>query len=221
MATFNGRQQGYLEGARRNVPGLDSLHRMTGLLLAERAPAAGRILVIGAGGGPELKALAEQQPSWTFDGIDPSTDMLELALETLGELAERITLHRGDIAVAPDGPFDGAVCLLVFHHISLEQRKTTLAGIHRRLRPGAPLVLAHVSVPLDEPAYSTWIERHIEYGADSQVDPERRNAARNAIREKTSITSPENEQALLQDAHFTDITQFYQAFSFRGWVAYA
>lgn len=69
----------YLEAAPRQVPGLPGLHRMLSMLLRERTPSNARILVLGAGGGMEIKALAEAQPGWTFDGIDPSSDMLRLA----------------------------------------------------------------------------------------------------------------------------------------------
>jgi len=41
----------YEDGPKRFVPGLDALHRMTGLLLAEQAPPDARVLVLGAGGG--------------------------------------------------------------------------------------------------------------------------------------------------------------------------
>lgn len=63
---------GYAERTARIVPGLRDLHRMAGVLLAERAPPDARMLVLGAGGGLELKALAEMQPGWHFDGVDPS-----------------------------------------------------------------------------------------------------------------------------------------------------
>src|SRR3546814_11230929 len=56
----------YTEGPRRFVPGLDGLHRMTGLLLAERVPENADILVLGAGGGSEMKAMAEAHPGWRF-----------------------------------------------------------------------------------------------------------------------------------------------------------
>ena len=42
------------------------------MLLAERVPEDGRLLVVGAGGGLELKSLADEHPGWTFDGVDPS-----------------------------------------------------------------------------------------------------------------------------------------------------
>jgi tRNA (cmo5U34)-methyltransferase len=40
----------YAEGPRRFAPGFDALHRMTAILLAERAPADAHVLVLGAGG---------------------------------------------------------------------------------------------------------------------------------------------------------------------------
>ena len=44
----------YEAGVRRFVPGFDGLHRMTGVMLAERAPPDANVLVLGAGGGLEL-----------------------------------------------------------------------------------------------------------------------------------------------------------------------
>jgi tRNA (cmo5U34)-methyltransferase len=69
----------YAERTRGLVPGLVDLHRMSALLLSERAPLDGRVLVVGAGGGLELKAFAESQPDWRLEGVDPSAEMLDLA----------------------------------------------------------------------------------------------------------------------------------------------
>jgi tRNA (cmo5U34)-methyltransferase len=65
------------------------------------------------------------------------------------------------------------------------------------------------------------VARHIEFGAVAEMDAYEHDAARIGMRERLSILSPEEEQAYLQDAGFTGVTQFYHAFSFRGWVAYA
>jgi len=85
----------YAEGPPRSTPGFADLHRMTAILLAERAPQDARVLVLGAGGGLELKALAEAHPGWTFDGVDPAAEMLKQAERTLGQLASRARLHEG------------------------------------------------------------------------------------------------------------------------------
>src|ERR1700743_3765860 len=54
----------YAEDPPRKVPGFADLQRMAALLLAELAPEHARILVLGAGGGLELKAFASAYPQW-------------------------------------------------------------------------------------------------------------------------------------------------------------
>lgn len=102
----------YAEGRRRFVPGLEALHQMTAQLLAERAPDDALVLVLGAGGGLELRAMAEAHAGWRFVGVDPAPEMLKLAERTLGPLATRVEFVTGTIDDAPLGPFDAATCLL-------------------------------------------------------------------------------------------------------------
>lgn len=211
----------YAEGPPRQVPGFDGLHRMTMMLLAERVPATGRVLVLGAGGGLELKTFAEAHPGWSFDGVDPSGDMLQIARRTVGRHADRMRFHEGYIGDAPQGPFDGAASLLTFHFIPRDQRLETLRQVRTRLRPGAPFVLAHISFPQTEPERSTWIARHVAYGAADGTDPARLEASRQAIADKLTILAPDEEEAMLRGAGFLDVSLFYAGFSFRGWAAYA
>jgi len=82
----------YAEGPPRFVPGFADLHRMTRILLAERAAPDAHVLVLGAGGGLELKALAEAEPRWRFVGVDPAAEMLKQAERTLGALNARVQL---------------------------------------------------------------------------------------------------------------------------------
>lgn len=49
----------YADGPPRMVPGFAGLQCMAMLLLAERSPGNARVLVLGAGGGLELKVFAE------------------------------------------------------------------------------------------------------------------------------------------------------------------
>jgi tRNA (cmo5U34)-methyltransferase len=211
----------YADGPPRQVPGFHGLHRMTRMLLAERVPADGRVLVLGAGGGLELRAFAEAQPGWSFDGVDPSADMLRLAAEMTSPYADRIRLHEGYIADAPEGPFDGATSILTFHFIARAQRLETLRQLHRRLKPGAPLVLAHISFAQTEPERSMWIARHVAFGAPDGVDPAQLQSSREAIGTRLSILAPEDEEAMLREAGFSGVSLFYAGLSFRGWVAYA
>ena len=153
----------YADGPPRFVPGYSAMQSMTALLLAERAPEDARILVLGAGGGLELKVFAQARSGWTFDGIDPSAEMLKLAEQTLGPLLSRARLHRGYIDDAPQGPFDAATCLLTLHFMTIEERRRTAVEVHRRLKPGAPYVVAHLSFPQGEGERALWLSRHAAF----------------------------------------------------------
>jgi SAM-dependent methyltransferase len=133
----------YADDTPRKVPGLADLHRMAMLLLSERAQEAAHILVVGAGGGMELKAMAEAQRQWVFTGVDPSAAMLELARRNIEPFNDRIMLIEGTVDAAQPGSFDGAACLLTLHFLDKSERLLTLKDIHRRLKPDARLVVAH------------------------------------------------------------------------------
>lgn len=213
--------QSYAENAKRMIPGLGDLHRMSLLLLAEGAPTAARVLVLGAGGGMELKIFAESQPGWRFDGVDPAKAMLALAEDALGPLMNQVALHEGYIDSAPEGPFDAATCLLTLHFLSLEERLRTLREIRRRMKPGAPFVMAHHSIPAGEQARKTWTQRFVAFGTPPGAPTQPVDPAQPSIFDMLPVLAPEREEALLREAGFGDVTLFYAAFTFRGWVAFA
>lgn len=211
----------YTEGPKRFVPGLDGLHRMTGLLLAERVPDDAHILVLGAGGGSELKAMAEAHPGWRFTGVDPAKPMLDLAADVMGSNAHRAELIEGYIDDAPAGPFDGATCLLTLHFLDREERVRTAAQICARLKPGAPFVAAHGSFPQAEGERDRWLDRYASYAIASGGDPDQVAKGREAVATHVAMLSPEADEAVLRAAGFTGVEQFYAAFTWRGWVGYA
>lgn len=211
----------YAEGPPRIVPGFCDMQRMTTLLLAERVPERGRVLVVGAGGGLELKVFAQAHPGWSFDGVDPSAEMIRLAHQTLGPLAERVRLYEGIIDAAPSGPFDAATCLLTMHFVDTGERRRMLAEIRRRLRPGAPLVLVHMSIPGAGEERSVWLSRYAEFAASSGVRFADAQAARRAIETQLTILTPAEDEVLLREAGFSDVELFYAGFTFRGWVGSA
>ncbi|NGP18311.1 class I SAM-dependent methyltransferase [Devosia aurantiaca] len=221
MTSFNHIAHSYAEGPPKQVPGLAGLHRMMRLLLEERVPVTGRLLVLGAGGGMELSAFAEAQPQWRFDGVDPSAKMLDAAREATMAWSDRISLHEGKIDIAPEGPFDGATCLLVMHFLPRDERIQTLRELQRRLTPGAPLVLAHMSYDQDEDSRQRWSKRNAAFSASNGMDPVMLENGRQRMLEILPIVPPDDDVALLKDAGFTGIELFYAAFGFRGWVGYA
>lgn len=211
----------YAQQAPTTVPGYHAIHTMASVLLAERAPDDARVLVIGAGGGLEIKAFATAHPRWEFTAVDPSEPMIDLARATLGALASRMQVHQGYIDDAPEGPFDAATALLLLHLTDPQQRLKTLAQVHQRLRPGAPFVVMHVSYPQDGAQRQQWIDRHISYLLAAGNDRTYVDKAADMINNHMPALTPDHDRSLLEQAGFTGIEEFFTAFTFRGWIAYA
>ncbi|WP_210483336.1 class I SAM-dependent methyltransferase [Microvirga antarctica] len=209
----------YAENPPRMVPGYADMQRMAMLLLAEQAPDDATILVLGAGGGLEMKVFAEAQPGWSFVGVDPSAPMLDLARSTLGPLSARAQWHNGYIDHAPTGPYDAAACILTLHFIERQERLSTLKEVRNRLKPGAPFVVAHYSIPAGE--LDLWMSRFAAFAVLSGIERSQADKARTGIAERLPILSPEEDEHLLREAGFSRISLFYVGFTFRGWVAYA
>lgn len=169
----------------------------------------------------ELKAFAELDPGWHFVGIDPSAEMLELATRTLGHLASQVELVNGYIDACPEAAFDGATCLLTLHFLSMEERLRTLIELKRRLKPGAPLVIAHHSVPDAADEKLRWFHRYAAFTTSNGAAAASAETMANRMAAQLPTLSPESEVDLLQQAGFKRPSLFYAAFTFRGWVAYA
>jgi len=191
------------------------------ILLAERAPKDARVLVLGAGGGLELRALADAQPHWTFTAVDPAGAMLDEARRVLGPDAARVTFCEGYVDDAPAGPFDAATCLLTLHFLDVAERTRPIREVHRRLKPGAPFVAAHASFPQDSGARALWLSRHAAFALASGADPEQVRKMRAALDAHLPMLSPGQDEGILREAGFADVALFYAAFIWRGWVAYA
>ncbi len=211
----------YHEGPPKFVPGFADMQRMARVLLAERAPVDARVLVLGAGGGLELKAFADGQPGWTFDGVDPSAAMLDLARQMIGPHGDRVRLHQGYVDVAPEGPFDAATCLLTMHFMPVAERRQALAAIHARLRPGSPFVVMHMSVAAGLEERARWMARDEAFVVAGGVAPELARQRRESISAGLSVLAPEEDEALLREAGFGDIEVFYIGGAFRGWICRA
>jgi tRNA (cmo5U34)-methyltransferase len=130
----------------RVVPGLDGLYNAMRAILEASLPAAAAVLVVGAGGGRELEALAASRHDFRLTGVDPSPDMLALAARHAG--VARVTLVNGLVDDLPLQPaFDAATSLLVMHFLgTMAAKHAYLTAIRDRLRPGAPYLHADVSL---------------------------------------------------------------------------
>ena len=211
----------YADGPPRFMPGYQDMQIMTAILMAETADETANILVLGAGGGLELKQFAEMHPRWRLTGVDPSKPMLDLARLHMGDLSDAPNLIEGVIDDAPAGPFDAACCLLTLHFLEAKERKRTLEEIRRRLKPGGAFVAAHCSFPQDTSQREKWLQRYAEFalakGADSALVAD----AKTKVSSEIMLLDPQSDERLLKEAGFSRVAQFYAGFTWLGWVGYA
>jgi hypothetical protein len=62
--------------------------------------------------------------------------------------------------------------------------------------------------------------RYAAYGVGSGFATDRMEKTSGAIGDRLPVLSPEDDEALLREAGFRDVSLFYAALTFRGWVAY-
>ena len=98
----------------------------------------------------------------------------------------------------------------------------TLSALRARLKPGAPLVVAHHSFSQEAPEQKApWLARYAAFAAASGVAKDKAREAARRIGADLPILSPEADEASLRDAGFADVGLFHAGFTFRGWVATA
>jgi tRNA (cmo5U34)-methyltransferase len=138
----------YDQQSRIALAGYDACHELTTCMLASILGEASRsdILVAGAGTGQEMLTMGPLEPGWRFTAVDPAPPMVELARDRIAAagLAARTDFVLGTVADLPDtARYDAATLIGVLHHLPGDQAKRDiLRDIARRLKPGAPLVLA-------------------------------------------------------------------------------
>ncbi|WGM45958.1 Carboxy-S-adenosyl-L-methionine synthase [Brevundimonas sp. NIBR10] len=150
----------YDERNSRLSPITDNLHFLTQLVLAG-LPADARILCVGVGTGAEILSLAHAFPDWSFVGVDPSLEMLDVCRRRLDRagLSNRARLQHGYVQdLAPDLAFDGVVSLLVAHFVQREERPGFYRAIHDHLRPGGCYLSAEISTDLNDAAFPMALE---------------------------------------------------------------
>ena len=205
------------------TPGHGAVLQMIGVLLSEAMPDDGRLMVVGAGGGPETRYLATVEAGWSFVGVDPANAMLDLARAVAGPAArDRMTLIEGTVFDAPPGPFDGATCVLVLGLIADDGGKlSTLQAVRSRLRPGAPFILVDQCIDLSAPDAPRRLDRYGNYALRSGVAAGTVRNAKAAIGASTSMVPDWRDRELLDQAGFRDTELFYAGMAWRGWVTYA
>lgn len=201
---------------RARVPGYEAMHEVIAATLRAALPSEARLLVVGAGDGEDLLALARAAPSWTFTALDPEADMIALARERTERagLAERISFHVGYTADLDDAGFDAATAILVGHFLPDDgARAGLLADIAAKLKPGGVLACADLMADISQSgAYRAWL---LAAGLDLAMLAK---AEQRMAQEFHPVSEPRLAE-LLERAGFDGPTRLYQALNYGAYLA--
>lgn len=198
----------------------DCLHFLSRLTLSD-LPETARILCVGIGTGADILALSEAQPGWSFVGVDPSQDMLEVCrakLEANG-LADRCSFVHGYVQDVDADEFDAAVSFLVAHFVPRDERPEFYQAISARLKPGGQFVSAEISYDLKSESFPAMLQNWSEMQRLRGATPESLEKLPTVLRDQLSVLSVADTETLLQENGFVDPLKFFQAFMISGWHA--
>lgn len=210
--------------AEQFIPGRRAIFAIVEASLKELVPPGpARILVVGAGGGEEIARLGENNPDWSFVGVDTYEPMVELARKRLAAtpVGPRSVVHKQTIDTLDDKDFDAATCILTAHFVPDDGSKLAFfKDIHTRLKPGAPLALVDgVGVAGEDETEllrRIWKRHAVLNGVAEEL------AASNAENfKKVAVVSAEREEELLTSAGFKRLTPIFRGLAIKGWLAFA
>lgn len=214
----------YAKLAEQFIPGRLAIFTIVEAALIELLPPGpASILVVGAGGGEEILRLGENNPQWSFVGVDTYEPMVELARRRLADapVGARSRVETTEIQNLDATGFDAATCILTAHFVPDDGTKLAfLEAIHRRLKPGAPLAIVDgVGVAGDartELLRRIWKRHAVCNGVSADVAESNAENFR-----KVAVVSEEREEALLASAGFERLTPIFRGLVIKGWLAFA
>ncbi|MEN0004503.1 MAG: class I SAM-dependent methyltransferase, partial [Bacteroidota bacterium] len=128
------------------IPGYQRLIDLLPNLIGPAVPSKqDQLLVVGAGTGNEMKAIAKADAGWKITGVDPSPDMIKIARTKLHAFAS-ISLYEGTVEHLPATTlYDAATLFLVLHFLPDDGSKLALLkNISTRLKPNASLYVLDI-----------------------------------------------------------------------------
>ncbi|WP_041802422.1 class I SAM-dependent methyltransferase [Micavibrio aeruginosavorus] len=197
----------------------DNMHFLIRLLLKD-LPTDARILCVGVGTGAEILSLARAYPKWSFVGVDPSMEMLEVCKQNLKNagISNPCELIHGYIHdVSNTEKFDAVLSILVGHFIPRDERIAFYTDMQQRLKTGGYFINTEISSDLNSAEFPdmlrAWKTLQMQMGGTDDSIKNIPHLLKNIL----SVTSPEETENFIRSSGIEQPVRFFQAFMIVGW----
>ena len=200
----------------------EALHFLMRMVLS-RLPEKARILCVGVGTGPELFALADAFPHWTFVAVDPAEPLLGICRKRAEErgISSRCTFHKGYLDSLPEsGLFDAATAILVSQFVvKQEERRDFFRQIARRLLPDGYLVSADLASTMSGLPYNSLLETWLRAMNYAGIPSEEVDKMLSGWGKDISVLPPQEIGSIIALSGFEAPVLFHQALFIHAWYA--
>ncbi len=207
----------------RSVPFYDEIQRLTGEIAADFARPGTDVVDLGCSTGTTLEFLHAAVPAaLAFVGVDNSPEMLERARARLAASASgrSITFRLADLGAAP-GVANASVVtmLLTLQFIRPAHRARVLRAIADGIVDGGCLVLVEKITLADSLMNRLFIRHYYDFKERNGYSRTEIANKREALENVLIPYQPGENVALLREAGFRHVEEFFRWYNFAGYVA--
>lgn len=207
----------------RSVPFYDEIQRMTCQLSADFAQTDSNVYDLGCSTGTTFHRLDPLlDPSVHLVGIDNSAPMLEQAAVKLAEVSQRrkLTLHRADIENGYSLENASVVLMvLTLQFVRPLHREKIARKIHDGLNRNGVLIIVEKLLSADSTLNRLFIEHYYDYKREQGYSDTEITQKREALENVLIPYRMEENVALLKDAGFAHVEDFFRWYNFSGIIA--
>jgi tRNA (cmo5U34)-methyltransferase len=207
----------------RSVPYYGEIQRMTCELSADFAQPDTNLFDLGCSTGTTFEMLDPLlDPSVGFVGVDNSAPMLDQARTKLGEvMAHRpVTLLHSDVAQGYDLENASVVLMvLVLQFVRPLQRERIARKIYEGMNHNGALIIVEKLLSADTVLNRLFIEHYYDYKRRQGYSETEITQKREALENVLVPYRMEENVALLKDAGFTHVEDFFRWYNFSGIIA--
>lgn len=183
-------------------------------------PTDARLLVVGAGTGQEVIALAKVFPQWHFTLVEPASAMMDICMEKINahRLADRCEFHQGYLDTLPETkPFHAATSILVSQFIKdTQERENFFCSISDRLLPNGLLVNADLAGDMT----SAWFEEVFKvWRTVLDIKPEAAENVKQQWQNNLAFAPVSEVAETIAAGGFETPVLFFQALFIHAWYA--